>query len=295
MSEQLLKEVLDALQEIHDVATVKHPEDPGTFGQRLLKIEHLAENLLVQAGRLNPAFAQASHACHFRTGEGKVPLNMEEGELKVLDHTAAVWNAWLALGEKHPGLNTEVCTAIHDIQFRVAFRVARRTAPNVWTQEPKPASPRELMAQAVLHEKHSGRSSNEMDQEPRIWPHPADRIAEKLREAGEDTTRPERDPEQMMAELLKVAEEPAEQIEFPEPLLAEVREGMRRFRARWLRCRNLSEREDCAIEIGMVIDKAAESQGIQLGVGSYRTHMQDGTVTIKTENPWLQQLMLRLM
>lgn len=61
---------------------------------------------------------------------------LTDAEKAVLHHTAEAWNAWVRLQETHPGINEEVCQAIHDIQFRVAYRVARRVDPSHWVPAP---------------------------------------------------------------------------------------------------------------------------------------------------------------
>jgi hypothetical protein len=53
-------------------------------------------------------------------------------EEKVLRMTARLWNAYGKLKEVHPSEKEELQLYIHQIQYLVARRVAKRLDPHVW-------------------------------------------------------------------------------------------------------------------------------------------------------------------
>lgn len=55
-------------------------------------------------------------------------------EEKVLRMTARLWNAYGKLKEVHPSEKEELQLYIHQIQYLVARRVAKRLDPHVWAQ-----------------------------------------------------------------------------------------------------------------------------------------------------------------
>ena len=54
-------------------------------------------------------------------------------EEKVLRMTARLWNAYAKLPDAHPTEKEELQLYIHQIQYLVARRVAKRIDPHVWT------------------------------------------------------------------------------------------------------------------------------------------------------------------
>lgn len=52
-------------------------------------------------------------------------------ELTILEMAADIWNAFLALSDRHPADAEEMALDIHRIQNRVMARSARRDYPNV--------------------------------------------------------------------------------------------------------------------------------------------------------------------
>lgn len=54
-------------------------------------------------------------------------MSLTEQEKEILDMTAKLWNAMLALPDKHPHESEEHMRDIHNIQNRVLARVAKRT------------------------------------------------------------------------------------------------------------------------------------------------------------------------
>jgi hypothetical protein len=59
---------------------------------------------------------------------------MTSAEQKVVEALASAWDGFIKLDGKLPGENKEFETAIHAAQYLVAFRVARRADPEIWTQ-----------------------------------------------------------------------------------------------------------------------------------------------------------------
>lgn len=53
-------------------------------------------------------------------------------EEKILRMTARLWNAYAKLEDVHPSEKGELQLYIHQIQYLVARRVAKRLEPNVW-------------------------------------------------------------------------------------------------------------------------------------------------------------------
>jgi hypothetical protein len=53
-------------------------------------------------------------------------------EQMILSLTADAWGLWLELPDKHPDDLDEFRYAVHQIQMLVAYRVARRAAPEVF-------------------------------------------------------------------------------------------------------------------------------------------------------------------
>ncbi len=51
-----------------------------------------------------------------------------------LAHLAEAWNSFLKLKNKHPSDNQEFSSKIHELQYLIAARIARRVDKDVWTQ-----------------------------------------------------------------------------------------------------------------------------------------------------------------
>lgn len=54
---------------------------------------------------------------------------LTDDELRIIDMTADLWNAFLDLGDHHPSDRDEMARDIHDIQQRIMARLARRLHP----------------------------------------------------------------------------------------------------------------------------------------------------------------------
>ncbi len=59
-------------------------------------------------------------------------VKLTEPERKVLELTADVWNEYQKLDEVHPNEFDELRLFVHQIQYLMARRVARRADPDVW-------------------------------------------------------------------------------------------------------------------------------------------------------------------
>ena len=61
-------------------------------------------------------------------------------EREILDLLASAWNRFVELTDKHPSDCEEFRLAIHAAQNLIAFRIARRADPEVWSgaKEPPP-------------------------------------------------------------------------------------------------------------------------------------------------------------
>lgn len=66
----------------------------------------------------------------------KHPHSPEDGltkqEEKVLRMTARLWNAYAKLPDAHPTEKEELQLYVHQIQYLVARRVAKRLDPHIW-------------------------------------------------------------------------------------------------------------------------------------------------------------------
>lgn len=56
-------------------------------------------------------------------------FRLTEAELRVIDMTAELWNAFLDLGDNQFSDREEMARDIHDIQQRIMARLARRLHP----------------------------------------------------------------------------------------------------------------------------------------------------------------------
>jgi hypothetical protein len=61
---------------------------------------------------------------------------LTDQEIEVLKNLAEAWNVFVKIEGKHPQENEEFCHKIHDLQRIIAYRVARRLDPQIWTQYP---------------------------------------------------------------------------------------------------------------------------------------------------------------
>jgi hypothetical protein len=59
-------------------------------------------------------------------------VKLTEQERKVLSLTAELWNEYSKLSEVHPDEFSELKTLVHQVQYLLARRVARRVDPNMW-------------------------------------------------------------------------------------------------------------------------------------------------------------------
>lgn len=57
---------------------------------------------------------------------------LTEQERKILDLTAEIWNEYTLLDEVHPDEFEELRLFVHQIQYLLARRVARRAEPEIW-------------------------------------------------------------------------------------------------------------------------------------------------------------------
>jgi hypothetical protein len=59
-------------------------------------------------------------------------VKLTEQERKILALTAEVWNEYTKLEEVHPNEFEELSLFVHQIQYLMARRVARRVDPEIW-------------------------------------------------------------------------------------------------------------------------------------------------------------------
>jgi hypothetical protein len=59
-------------------------------------------------------------------------VRLTEREQKVLSLTAEVWNEYTKLDETHPDEFNELKQFVHQIQYLLSRRVARRADPKLW-------------------------------------------------------------------------------------------------------------------------------------------------------------------
>jgi len=64
--------------------------------------------------------------------EPKPEQGLTKQEEKVLRITARLWNAYAKLKEVHPSEKEELQLYVHQIQYLLARRVARRLEPHIW-------------------------------------------------------------------------------------------------------------------------------------------------------------------
>jgi len=65
--------------------------------------------------------------------ESKPEHGLTKQEEKVLRLSARLWNAYGKLKEVHPSEKGELQLYVHQIQYLVARRVAKRLEPKVWS------------------------------------------------------------------------------------------------------------------------------------------------------------------